>query len=79
MAPDSQSVMPVLGSSIAGTRPLGFSFSKGGFLRSAMSANELRLHFEEGRLGRGTHKFCVVRDLELLEDYGDLPRVWPRG
>jgi hypothetical protein len=45
MAPDSQSVMPVLGSSIAGTRPLGFSFSKGGFLRSAVSANELSLWF----------------------------------
>jgi hypothetical protein len=32
-------VIPVFGSSIAGTRPLGLIFSKGGFLRSPMSKN----------------------------------------
>ena len=37
MAPDSHSVMPVLGSSMAGTRPLMLIFSKGSFFRSAKS------------------------------------------
>lgn len=34
MAPDSQSLKPVLGSSIAGTLPLGLMDSKGSFFRS---------------------------------------------
>lgn len=37
IAPDSHRVMLVLGSVMAGTRPLGLSFSKGSFLRSAIS------------------------------------------
>lgn len=37
MAPDSHSVMPVLGSSMVGVRPLGHSFSYSGFLRSGKS------------------------------------------
>jgi len=37
MAPDSQSVIPVFGSSMTGTRPLGLRVSKGGFFISAMS------------------------------------------
>ena len=35
MAPDSQRVMPVLGSSMAGTRPLGLTSMKGFFLTSS--------------------------------------------
>lgn len=35
MAPDSQSVRPVLGSSMAGTRPLGLMSIKGFFLMSS--------------------------------------------
>ena len=37
IAPDSHNVMPVFVSSIAGTRPLWLSFSKGDFWTWAMS------------------------------------------
>lgn len=35
MAPDSHRTMPVLGSSMAGVRPLGLMLMKGGFLTSS--------------------------------------------
>lgn len=37
IAPDSQRVISVFGSVMAGTRPLGLTFSKGSFLRSDIS------------------------------------------
>lgn len=79
IAPDSHRVMLVFGSSIAGTRPLGLSFSKAGFLRSPMSGV---LSMDERRAearGKFTHVLCFVRNFQLLEDDGNFPGVGPGG
>jgi len=77
MAPDSQRVTPVLGSSMAGTRPLGLMDSKGSFLRSPKSVSRIRKPKYETNGWENTHELSGVGKLELFKDKGNLPRVGP--
>ena len=82
MAPDSQRVMlSLLGSVMAGTRPLGLTDSKGsvvvvsglGLSRSVLRGRQLAAHtlVQNAKV----HELGLVGDVQLVEDDGDFPWV----
>jgi hypothetical protein len=88
MAPDSKRVTEVLGSSMAGTRPLGLTDSKGSGLGGVRRVwvlgccwigsgfwEGLRTLVEDAEV----HEFGLVGDVQLVEDDGYFPWVGALG
>jgi hypothetical protein len=69
-------VMPVLGSSMAGTRPLTLIFSKAGCFMSPMSAGLLSLFLAEEEVSH-THQLIGVGDVKFLKNDGNFHGLGP--